>query len=48
MRSSGAVIANNMFADENEQHSDQHIRFGENSETRSARQPFPEGGRPRK
>jgi hypothetical protein len=32
MRSSGAVIANDIFADENEQHSDQHIRY-ENSET---------------
>ena len=43
-RNSGGVIVNDIFRDENEQHSDQLIRFGENSETLSRCQPFPPGG----
>ena len=48
MRNSGLLIAERDLGDENEQHSDQHVRFGENSETLSAYQPFPQGVRPEK
>jgi hypothetical protein len=48
MRDSGSLIAARKLRDENEQLSDQHIRFRENSETLSTGQPFAEGGRPRK
>ena len=41
------MIANDIFANEKEQLSDQRIRLGENGETRSARQRFPQGGRSR-
>jgi hypothetical protein len=47
-RHGGGVIASDLFGDENEQLSDHRIRFGENVETRSARQRFPQGGRTRK
>jgi len=40
MRHSGSWLAPLKFRCENEPYSDHHIRFGENSETRSARQRF--------
>ena len=36
------------FGDENEQRADQYIRFGANSEARSAREPFSQGAWPRR